>query len=256
MPLIRCIEGHIFDNAAHQVCPTCGAAVTIVKPEPRPDPQPKPLPKPKPIIAEAVRDNGDPDPDPKPKRPIWLYAAAGGSLLIIAVILFFILKPATPPSVPRLSDNNTAQTQPPPPQPAPSPSPAPAPTPAPTPAPAPAPAPPSPLGEVTGPAMFTGSTDTLDIAGNQIKLIGIIGNPGQIQAASNFLHYATNGTFAVRCVLQTGGDYDCRTVTTNVRVSAGLVANGFATADPNGPAEYQQWQADAQAHHRGLWATP
>jgi endonuclease YncB( thermonuclease family) len=104
--------------------------------------------------------------------------------------------------------------------------------------------------------MFSGSTDTLDIAGNQIKLIGIIGDPSQIQAASDFLHYATNGTFAVQCVLQQGGDYDCRTVTTNVRVSAGLVANGFATADPNGPAEYRQWQADAQAHHRGLWATP
>jgi endonuclease YncB( thermonuclease family) len=226
------------------------------------------------MTTENVIDHAD----PQPRRPLWLYAAAAGGLLVVAVILFFVLKPATPPIVPLLGGSNIAQTETPPPQPAPTPAPSPqaanniqppaaapapqaadnisAPAPSPAPTPAPAPAPPSPPGSVTGPAMFSGSTDTLDIAGNQIKLIGIIGDPSQIQAASDFLHYATNGTFAVQCVLQQGGDYDCRTVTTNVRVSAGLVANGFATADPNGPAEYRQWQADAQAHHRGLWATP
>jgi endonuclease YncB( thermonuclease family) len=105
--------------------------------------------------------------------------------------------------------------------------------------------------------MFAGSTDTLDIGGNQIKLIGVIGNTAQIDAAAKFLHYATNGTYAVDCVLQPGGEsYDCRALATKVRISAALIANGFATADPNGPPEYQQWQADAQAHHRGLWAAP
>lgn len=105
--------------------------------------------------------------------------------------------------------------------------------------------------------MFAGSTDTLDISGNRIKLIGVIGNTTQMEPAAKFLHYATNGSYAVDCLLQPGGEsYDCRALATKVRISAALVANGFATADPNGPPEYQQWQADAQAHHRGLWATP
>ena len=151
-------------------------------------------------------------------------------------------------------------------------SPPPAPQPAPVvmtpPSPAPAPPPvsvpsnftpaPTPViaTAVIGRAHFAQDTlATLDVDGTPVRLQGVMSQANrQHDAAERFLSYITQGTNQVRCEPEGDKTYECRAVPTDVRIGAGVVANGFASADPAAPAEFQHWQDDARRAHRGIWA--
>lgn len=92
--LVRCLEGHIFNLAESEACPTCGAGVASNQksaqkrdgmtddhlPKPKPDPTPKPQPKPK------------PDPKPWPK-PNWnLMGKVAGIIAGVAVLWLLIAR--------------------------------------------------------------------------------------------------------------------------------------------------------------------
>jgi len=166
----------------------------------------------------------------------------------------------TPPSVPQLAP--VVMT---PPTPAPVPAPvlppavprdsAPSgPPPAP---PGPAPAPPQVVAnELSGRAHFAQhSLAILDIEGTPVRLQGVLSQGDhQHEAAERFLSYITQGTNQVRCEPEGSNTYECRAVRTDVRIGAGVIANGFAAADPTAPAEFQHWEDDARRAHRGIWS--
>jgi endonuclease YncB( thermonuclease family) len=96
----------------------------------------------------------------------------------------------------------------------------------------------------------------LDVDGMPVRLLGVVSQGGDRQrdAAERFLSYITQGTNQVRCEPQGDKTYECRAVRTDVRIGAGVIANGFAAADPAGPAEFQHWEDDARRAHRGIWS--
>lgn len=79
--MTRCPEGHIFDGAAHDACPSCGARPAAAQAEPVP--QPKPVEPP-------------PAPAPSP-QPGWLRPALiGAGALVLALIVALMFRGATP----------------------------------------------------------------------------------------------------------------------------------------------------------------
>ncbi|MDE2197689.1 MAG: hypothetical protein KGJ41_01600 [Rhodospirillales bacterium] len=105
-----------------------------------------------------------------------------------------------------------------------------------------------------GVGQFVDDTGSIDINGRSLKLIGVVGYPDEVTEAGRFLAVITKGSGAVTCELASDTAYECRADASNVRVPAGLVANGLAAADPAGPLEYRNWEADAKAAGRGRWA--
>jgi endonuclease YncB( thermonuclease family) len=125
------------------------------------------------------------------------------------------------------------------------------PAPIPAPSPAPSPAPPAIIGRAH---LAQGAPDRLVVDGEFVRLQGV--KPQDVHqhdAAERFLSYITKGTNEVRCVPLANAQYECRAMGSEVRIGAGLVANGFALADPNGPPEYRNWENDARQAHRGVW---
>ena len=95
----------------------------------------------------------------------------------------------------------------------------------------------------------------LDIDGTPVRLQGVISQGDRERdAAERFLSYITQGTNQVRCEPEGDRTYECRAVRTDVRIGAGVIANGFAAADPAAPAEFQHWEDDARRAHRGIWS--
>lgn len=81
--LIRCIEGHIFDQDTHDCCPVCGATITKVLPPPDPNDEHK---------NDSKRSIKPTPPTPVP----WLIAGFGGGVAILVVAFMawqFLLKP-------------------------------------------------------------------------------------------------------------------------------------------------------------------
>lgn len=91
--------------------------------------------------------------------------------------------------------------------------------------------------------------------GQPVQLLGVANGRQDRAHAEQFLAYITQNTFQVRCEPSQDQDgfYECRAVKTDVRIAAGLIANGFAMADADAPAEYHHWEDDARQAHRGLW---
>lgn len=80
--LVRCLEGHIFNLAESEVCPTCGAGVaTSSRSGGRQETPPKPTPQPEPKPKRA--------PKPLPKIKWGLVAKAVGALAVVAMVWLF-----------------------------------------------------------------------------------------------------------------------------------------------------------------------
>jgi hypothetical protein len=107
---------------------------------------------------------------------------------------------------------------------------------------------------LSGVGYFSDTTAILNLDGHRLKLVDVRGRPDQVFAAARFVDTITNGSGEFHCVLAGEDAYECRAVATNVRLSAGLVANGFALAAPGAPTEYAHWEWDARANRRGMWA--
>lgn len=118
------------------------------------------------------------------------------------------------------------------------------------------PRPPAVATEVSGRAHFAQqSLAILDVDGTLVRLQGVMSQGDrQRDAAERFLSYITQGTNQVRCEPEGEKTYECRAVRTDVRIGAGMIANGFAAADPAAPAEFQHWEDDARRAHRGIWS--
>jgi endonuclease YncB( thermonuclease family) len=123
------------------------------------------------------------------------------------------------------------------------------------PSPNPAAPPPMIATEVIGRAHFAQHTlAILDVDGTPVRLQGVLSQGDrQREAAERFLSYITQGTNQVRCEPEGNKTYECRAVRTDVRIGAGMIANGFAGADPAAPVEFQHWEDDARRAHRGIW---
>ncbi|HTI81921.1 MAG TPA: hypothetical protein VL614_15835 [Acetobacteraceae bacterium] len=119
----------------------------------------------------------------------------------------------------------------------------------------PAPPPPVTAAEVVGRAHFSPHSLTiLDVDGTSVRLQGVMSQGDrQREAAERFLSYITQGTNQVRCEPEGNKTFECRAVRTDVRIGAGMIANGFASADPAAPAEFQHWEDDARRARRGIW---
>ncbi len=124
------------------------------------------------------------------------------------------------------------------------------------PSPAPVPSPPVIATELSGRAHFAQhSLAILDVDGTPVRLQGVLSQgERQREPAERFLSYITQGTNQVRCEPAGDKTYECRAVRTDVRIGAGMIANGFAGADPAAPVEFQHWEDDARRAHRGIWS--
>lgn len=136
-----------------------------------------------------------------------------------------------------------------------------APVQAPTPPPQPAPepvvaAPPQPeLAAPPAPTRVSGnvdqvvSLDTLMVAGQRLRLLGIRSEGGDTTGLAQWIANNDN-----RVVCEPSGErYRCRNPR-GVDVAEIILFNGAAFADADAPAEYRQAEAQARAQRKGVWA--
>ena len=93
------------------------------------------------------------------------------------------------------------------------------------------------------------TTSTFVVAGQQLELAGVAGEPSPyVEALSGWL--AQNGN-QLRCD-PAGAKYRCFT-DRGTDVGGVVIFNGAGKADADAPPEYQNAQAEARAKHKGLW---
>lgn len=80
---VRCPSGHVYDSAAGDVCPKCGAVSASAPPPDVP-------------VETTVDAKAEPDPAPKPKTWMMVAGGAGALAVLIAVLLFARTAPAPP----------------------------------------------------------------------------------------------------------------------------------------------------------------
>ena len=102
---------------------------------------------------------------------------------------------------------------------------------------------------VTGRIDRVVTTSTFVVAGQQLELMGVAGEPSPyVEALSGWL--AQNGN-QLRCD-PAGEKYRCFT-DRGTDVGGVVIFNGAGKADADAPPEYQNAQAEARAKHKGLW---
>jgi len=93
------------------------------------------------------------------------------------------------------------------------------------------------------------TTSTFVVAGQQLELMGVAGEPSPyVEALKGWL--AQNGN-EMRCD-PSGAKYRCFT-SKGVDVGGVVIFNGAGKADADAPPEYQNAQAQARAQHKGVW---
>lgn len=93
------------------------------------------------------------------------------------------------------------------------------------------------------------STDRLVVAGQVVRLAGVIGEGGNVDGLTRWL--AGNGN-QVTCD-PVGNGYRCR-VPRGTDVGEIVVLNGAGRTDANAPPEYRQAEMQARAQSKGIWA--
>jgi endonuclease YncB( thermonuclease family) len=192
-------------------------------------------------------------------RSSLVLAVLGAALLFAGTALaegtFFKKKRAAPA---------VQQPTPPPPAPAPTPQPAPAPEPqdsgtaqppveqttSPTPEPAPQPPTPAPvLRAVSGNVDSVDSTDTLIVAGQRVRLLGVDGTGGSAEGLKRWI--VGNGN-QLNCE-PVGPRYKCQNPR-GADVAQIVLFNGAGRADASATPEYRAAEAQARAQRKGIWA--